>query len=145
MKVQGFIDQTVDILQERVSFSRFQFLSTQSMFSSLIISQILSEQCLTIFLFFLMLNVFEFFQYLDPVYNQCLVLSQRIFPSGNFPSVFSQVETSQMCNFFKRQLSKSFLAAALGPQPVLAAALGPLTHPTRSARPPLQPATPQRA
>ena len=34
MKVQGFIDQTVDILQERVS------LSTKLMFSSLIVSQI---------------------------------------------------------------------------------------------------------
>ena len=34
IKVQGFIDQTVDILQERVS------LSTKSMFSSLIVSQI---------------------------------------------------------------------------------------------------------
>ncbi len=34
IKVQGFIDQTVDILQERVS------LSTKLMFSSLIVSQI---------------------------------------------------------------------------------------------------------
>ena len=45
--------------------------------------------------------------------------------------------------FPKQQLPKSVIA--LGPQSVLAAALGPLVHPSRSARPPLQPAAPQRA
>jgi hypothetical protein len=48
-----------------------------------------------------------------------------IFPSGNFPRVFSQVEISKMCiipsdNFLnmqypKRQLPKYVLAAALDP------------------------------
>ena len=56
-------------------------------------------------------------------------------PSGNFPND----------QFPKPQLPKSVLAAALGPQPVLIAALGPLAHPSRSARPPLQPAAPQSA
>ena len=47
--------------------------------------------------------------------------------------------------FLKRQLPLSVLAVALGPQPVLAVALGPLVHPSRSFRPQLQPASPQRA
>ena len=47
--------------------------------------------------------------------------------------------------FPKWQLPKSVLAPALGPQPVLAAVLGPVSHPSRSAQPPLQPAAPQRA
>ena len=42
------------------------------------------------------------------------VLSNRLFPSGNIPRVFAQVATS-----------KSILVTALGPYPVLAAALGP--------------------
>ena len=48
-----------------------------------------------------------------------------IFPSGNFPNV----------QFPKRQLRKSVLVAALGQQPVLTAALGPLARPRRIARP----------
>ena len=47
--------------------------------------------------------------------------------------------------FSKSQLQKYVLAAALGPQHVLAAALGPIAHHSLSARPPLQPAAPQRA
>ena len=43
------------------------------------------------------------------------------------------------------QLPKSVLAEAIGTQSVLAATLGPLAHPSRSHRPPLQPVTPQRA
>ena len=35
--------------------------------------------------------------------------------SGNFPRVFSQVATCQMCNFPKWQLPESVLAAALAP------------------------------
>ena len=42
-------------------------------------------------------------------------------PSGNFPND----------QFPKPQLPKSVLAAALGPQPVLTATLGPLAHPSR--------------
>ena len=53
-------------------------------------------------------------------------------------------------DFFKWQLPKDIFpksvpAAALGPQHVLAAALCPLAHPSRSARPPVQLAAPQRA
>ena len=53
------------------------------------------------------------------------VFYQRIFPKwqlpkGIFPRVFSQIATSQMCNFPKRLLPKPVLAAAIGPQPVLA-------------------------
>ena len=44
----------------------------------------------------------------------------------------------------KRQLPKSILPAALGLQPVLAAALGPLSHSSRSTRPPF-PFQPQRS
>ena len=57
------------------------------------------------------------------------------------------VQLEELCigYFSKWQLPKSVLAAALGPQPMLPAALGPLAHPIRSARPPLQPAAPQRA
>ena len=39
--------------------------------------------------------------------------------------------------FPQRQLLKSVLAEALGPQYVIDAALGPIAHPSRSARPPL--------
>ena len=38
---------------------------------------------------------------------------KEFFPSDNFPRVFSQVATSQMCKFPKRQLPKS--VPALGP------------------------------
>ena len=82
---------------------------------------------------------------LNPLYFECQELSQRhalmqslpkgIFHSGNFPNV----------QFHKRQLPKSVLAKALGPQSVQAMALGPLVHPSRSARPPSQPAAPERA
>ena len=58
-----------------------------------------------------------------------------IFPSGDFPNV----------EFPKRQLPNSVPTAALGPQHVLVSALGPLALSIRSARPPLQPAAPQRA
>ena len=46
-----------------------------------------------------------------------------------------------MCNFPVGNV----LAAALGPQPILASARGPLVHLSRRALPPLQPAAPQRA
>ena len=52
-------------------------------------------------------------------------LPKCIFPSGIFPNV----------QFFKRQLPKSFLTAALGPKPVLATELGPLPHLSRRTRP----------
>ena len=59
--------------------------------------------------------------------------------------LFSQVATSQMCNFpggyfpnvqFPMRKPKSVLAAAFGPYSVLATALCPLAHPSHSARPP---------
>ena len=78
--------------------------------------------------YFLMLkkaiNQKKSFKYSKECYNNV-----RYFPKG----------------FLKRQLPLSVLAVALGPQPVLAVALGPLVHPSRSSRPPLQPASPQRA
>ena len=54
-----------------------------------------------------------------------------LIPSGNFPRVFSQQKTSQMsifpiCNFPSMSQPQR--------QPVLAAALDPLSHPCRSAR-----------
>ena len=52
-----------------------------------------------------------------------LQLSMGMFPSGNFLNM----------QFPKRQLLKSVLATALGPKPVLAAALGPLAHTYRNA------------
>ena len=48
---------------------------------------------------------------------------------GTFPNAFSQ------CSAISQAAISQALAAALGPQPVLAAALGPLTHPNCSARP----------
>ena len=67
---------------------------------------------------------------------------------GTFPKDFSQVVTSKGC-FPKRQLSKCAISQAatsqFRPQPVLVLALDPLAHPSRSARPPLQPAAPQKA
>ena len=54
-------------------------------------------------------------------------LPKDIFPSGNFPNL----------QFPKQQLTKSVLAVALCPQPILAAALGPLAHPSCSAQPQL--------
>jgi len=53
---------------------------------------------------------------------------------GTFPKAFSQAATFQGY-FLKWQLPKSNLATALSPQPVLAVALGPLAHPSCSARP----------
>ena len=51
-----------------------------------------------------------------------------ILPSGDFPNV----------KFPKRQLPESVLAAALSPPPtVVVESLGPLFHPSRSARPPI--------
>ena len=58
-----------------------------------------------------------------------------------FPKDFSQVATSEMCNFDKRLFPKSVHSA----RPVLAAALGPIENLSRNVRPPLQPAAPQRA
>ena len=58
-----------------------------------------------------------------------------IFPIGHNPNV----------QFPNRQFPKFVLATSLGSQPVLAAVLGPLSHPSNSARPPLQPAVPHRA
>ena len=48
------------------------------------------------------------------------------FPSSNFPKGISPSGKFLNVQFPKRQLAKSILTAALGPQPVLAAALGPL-------------------
>jgi len=53
-------------------------------------------------------------------------LPKGIFPSGNFLNV----------QFPKRQLPKSALAAALSSQYVPATALGPISNPCRSGRPP---------
>ena len=64
-----------------------------------------------------------------------VAIPKGIFPSGNFPNV----------QFPKQQLPKSVLAAAIGPPPVLGIVLGPLAHPSCPARPPLQPAAPQKA
>ena len=52
-------------------------------------------------------------------------LLEKNFPSGNCPRVFFQMVISQMFNFWGRQLPKS----------VLAAAFGPLAHPSCSVRP----------
>ena len=60
--------------------------------------------------------------------------SLNLVPSGNFPRVFFPSGNFPNVLFSKRQLPKSALAAALSPQPVI-----PLTHPSRIARPPLQP------
>ena len=57
-------------------------------------------------------------------------LDVRYFPKGFFPRATSQDYLS------KWQLPESVLAAALGTKPILAAALGPLVHPSHSARPP---------
>ena len=56
-------------------------------------------------------------------------IPKGIFLSGNFPNV----------QFPKRQIPKSVLAAVLVLYHVLVAALGPLSHTTRSARPPYPP------
>ena len=62
--------------------------------------------------------------------NMIKALSQRVFPKWQLP---------KYTIFPKRQLPKSVLAAAIGPNHVVAAARGTLTHPSRSDRPPLQP------
>ena len=66
-------------------------------------------------------------------------------PSGNFPRLFSLMTTSQMCNFpsgnFPTQVCPRRSA---WPQSVIAAALGLLVYPSRSARPQLKPVAPQR-
>ena len=57
-----------------------------------------------------------------------------LFPSGNFSRVFSQVATSQMCNFSSSNFSSLSQLQRWFSQPVLTAALGPLAHPSYSAR-----------
>jgi len=59
-------------------------------------------------------------------------LPKGIFPSGNFPRVFSQAATSQGY-FPKRQLPKGIFPIVQLPKSVLVAALGPLAHPSHSA------------
>ena len=63
------------------------------------------------------------------------IYSRIFFPISYFPNV----------QFPKQQLPKSVLAAAIGPQPALAAVRRSLAHPSRSAQPPLQPVARQRA
>ena len=74
-----------------------------------------------------------------------MIFSERIFPKWQLPKGIFRNGNFPYVQFFKWQLPKYVLAAALGPQPVLAAALGPLVHPSRSTRPPLPTAAPQRA
>ena len=78
---------------------------------------------------------------------------------GTLPKDFSQVATSQgyfptwqlpkgifqSGNFPNMQFPEAFLAAALGPHPVLVTVLIPLAYSSRSTRPQLQSAAPQRA
>ena len=71
-----------------------------------------------------------------------MALSQRIFSKRKFPKGIFPSWNFPNVQFLKCQLPKSVLAVALALKPVLAAALGPLTHPSLSARPPLQPAAP---
>ena len=52
-------------------------------------------------------------------------LSPRLFPCGNFPRIFSQVATSQMCNFPSRNFPNLHQPQRSVPQPILAAARGP--------------------
>ena len=72
---------------------------------------------------------------------------------GTFPKAFSQAVTSQeyfpkwqlpKCAISQVATSQVFPSRSVWPQPVLAAALGPLSPPSLGARPPLQPAAPQR-
>ena len=60
---------------------------------------------------------------------------------GTLPKDLFKVATFPRCNFPSGNVS----ITALGPQPVLAGALGSIFHPSRSARPLLQSAAPQRA
>jgi len=66
-------------------------------------------------------NSFHLQQRHFPIAGQLL---ECIFPRGNFPNV----------QFPKQQLPMSVLPTALSPQPVLVAVLGPIDHPSRSAR-----------
>ena len=58
-----------------------------------------------------------------------------IFPSGNFQRVFSQVATSQMCNFLSGNIPSISQPQRTAPQPILAEVFGHLAHPSCSARP----------
>ena len=74
---------------------------------------------------------------------------------GTLPKDLSQVATSQgyfpkcqlskYVQFPKGQLTKSALATELGPPVCSSRGARSLAHPSSSARPPLQPAAPQRA
>ena len=55
---------------------------------------------------------------------------ERVFPSGNFPRIFSQAATSQMCNF-----PSFFLVAALAPPAFSNLNARPLANSCRSAPP----------
>ena len=67
-----------------------------------------------------------------------------IFPSGYFPRVFSQVVTSQGY-FPKWQLFTCTISKAVTSHVCPSRSDQPPSHPSRNARPPLQPAAPQRA
>ena len=63
--------------------------------------------------------------------------SQGYFPTWQLPKcAISRVATSQMCNFPSGNLPNVQFPKWQLPKPVLAAALGSLAHPSRSARPP---------
>ena len=65
-------------------------------------------------------------------------LPNGVFPCGNFPNGIFPSSSFPNVQFHKRQLPQSIPAAEVDPRPILAAALGPLSHPSRSIRPPLQ-------
>ena len=69
----------------------------------------------------------------------------RIYVSmlGTFPRVLSQVATSQKCAISRAATFQVWPSRSSRPRSNLAAALGPLAHSNRSARPPLPPAAPQ--
>ena len=70
--------------------------------------------------------------------------SKGFFPRGNFPRVFSQMVNSQICHFPSSNFPSLSLPRHSAPACASRGAR-PLVHPSRRARPQLQPGAPQRA
>ena len=68
------------------------------------------------------------------ILKDVMYFPKGFFPSGNFPCVFSQVETSELCNFPSLCYSM-FQSQRSAPQPILAAALDPHCSILRLRRP----------
>ena len=74
-----------------------------------------------------------------------VAISQGYFPKWQLPKGIFQVATFQICNIPSVNFPSLSYPQRPTPYPVLAAVLGPLSYPSRSAWPQLPPVAPQKA